>query len=49
MKASRNLLLTPGKPRPESRGEILLRGRVVTPQGYLRFFPQCPPCDHYHM
>jgi hypothetical protein len=27
MKASCNLLLTPGGPRPESQGEIILRGR----------------------
>jgi hypothetical protein len=22
---------------------------AVTPQGYSRFFPQYPTCDHYHM
>jgi hypothetical protein len=42
MKASRNLLLTSEEPRPESRGEILLRG-VVTPQVLPRIlFPSTP-------
>jgi hypothetical protein len=43
MKASRNLLLTSEEPRPESRGEILLRGRAVTPQVLPRIlFPPHP-------
>jgi hypothetical protein len=42
MKASRNLLLTPGEPQPESRGDILLRGRAVTPQVLPRIFPPHP-------
>jgi hypothetical protein len=45
MKASCNHFLTPGGPRLESQGEILLRGRVVTPQVLLRVFPQYPHCD----
>jgi hypothetical protein len=40
MQARCNHLLTPGRPRLESRGEILLRGRAVTPQVLLRVSPQ---------
>jgi hypothetical protein len=42
MKASHNLLLTPGGPRPVSRGKILLRGTAVTPQVLLKLFLSTP-------
>jgi hypothetical protein len=42
MKASHNLLLTPGEPRPESRGEILLRGEGCNTPVLPRIFPLMP-------
>jgi hypothetical protein len=42
MKASRNLLLTSEEHRPESWGEILLRGKAVRHQVLLRIFPTTP-------
>jgi hypothetical protein len=44
MQASCNHLLTPRGPRLKSQGEILLRGRAVTPQVLLRVSPQ-----HLHL
>jgi hypothetical protein len=42
MKASRNLLLTDEEPRPESRGEILLRGEGCNTPGVTQAFPSTP-------
>jgi hypothetical protein len=49
MKASCNPFLTPGGPRLESWGEILLMGRAIIPQVLLRVFLSTHLVTHYHM
>jgi hypothetical protein len=50
MKASRNLLLTSEEPRPEYRGEILLKGEGCNTPGVTQAFcHHTHICEHYHM
>jgi hypothetical protein len=50
MKASRNLLLTSGGPRPESRGEILLRREDYNTPGVTQDYSlHTHICEHYHL